>query len=332
VVPSLYEVGFVAASNMGRLSNQDPLASVGEQNPDVESVAIIRAGDGTLKYRFPCEFGLNAEAAYFSVPGRDLPHIACVSTQLGCAAHCRFCSTVKTGFIRNLQPEEILRQVATIFDDAVTRGVSIDTCEVSFMGMGEPLANQNNVLTALGTLHHRYPELKRVALSTIGPAFRIMRLADAAADHPVSIHLQISLHATSQTVRRKLIPNAPDTIEELLEAGCYYHRQTGDRVCLNYILLDGINDSPQDAAWFDRVDRNAFFIKLTVLNAIPGLASDLRASPPHVFAEFASRLAQLNVVHRVFHGDGLDIQASCGQLAARPVPLQFYGASAEHLS
>jgi 23S rRNA (adenine2503-C2)-methyltransferase len=282
------------------------------------AVRIQRSLDGSLKYRFPLGEGLSTEAAYFSVPGRDISHIACVSTQLGCAAHCRFCSTAASGLFRSLSAEEILLQVTSIVDHAIACDVPESDVEVSFMGMGEPLANQRNLLDALSEIHRRYPAIRRVALSTVGPAWRVIAFADKAEEYPKPIHLQLSLHATTDCVRRRLIPHAPDSIEQFVDAGLYYHRRTGDRVCLNYILLEGLNGSESDATWFERLDRSAFWVKLTVLNDILGMPGDLRAASEEKFMLFSCRLTQYQIAHKVFRGDGLDVRASCGQLAARP--------------
>jgi 23S rRNA (adenine2503-C2)-methyltransferase len=283
-----------------------------------------RAGDGTVKFAFPLEDGLSSEAAYFVVPDRDIPHIACVSTQLGCAARCQFCSTAANGVFRNLSAAEILRQITTIADHALESGANEADLEISFMGMGEPLANATNVLAALEATHRRYPRIRRVALSTVGPATRITAFADSAGQHAKPVHLQISLHATSDGVRRQLIPKAPGNIQDLIEAGRYYHRRTGDRVCLNYILLDGINDSESDADWLGGIDQAAFIVKLTVLNDIPDMPRHLRAASRDRFDVFSRRLTQREIPHKIFRGDGLDVQASCGQLAARPLQIRSY--------
>jgi len=285
------------------------------------SVTVSTAADGTLKYRFSSERGLGAEAAHFFVPDRDIPHIACVSTQLGCAVACQFCSTAPTGFDRNLTAEEIALQVSTIVDNAAACGVSHADFEVSFMGMGEPLANANNVLLALDRIHRRYPLMTRAALSTVGPGRRIVALADERGPDRLPIHLQISLHATTDRLRHALIPNAADGIQSLLAAGRYYHLKTSDRVCLNYILFDGVNDSPEDASWFDSLDRDAFSVRLTVLNDVPNMPRHLRAASGSSFIAFSNRLTELRVPHKIFRGDGLDVRASCGQLVARPVEI-----------
>src|SRR5205085_1296033 len=169
------------------------------------------SADGSKKYTFALEGNLRMEAAFFTVPGRPRPHIACVSTQVGCAVGCPFCAASRPGFLRNLTAEEILLQITAIIQDNPAADLFAEGFEVSFMGMGEPLANLQNLLNAIGQLRVRYPQISRVSVSTAGPAQRIEALTAAMPILPL-VHLQISLHATTDAVRRQLIPHAPDTI------------------------------------------------------------------------------------------------------------------------
>jgi len=127
------------------------------------------------------------------------------------------------------------------------------------------------------------------------------------------------LHATSDEVRRKLIPRAPETIANLLEAGWKFHQKTGDQVFLNYVLLKGINDRDQDARWLAKLDREAFYLKISALNRVAGLPSDLVPASMSDIQRFSAILTSEGAPHKVFVGDGLDVLASCGQLAARPL-------------
>jgi 23S rRNA (adenine2503-C2)-methyltransferase len=187
------------------------------------------------------------------------------------------------------------------------------------MGMGEPLANLRNLLAALATLDARYPSISRVSVSTAGPARRIDALT---ASMPVAppVHLLISLHATTDQLRRRLVPNAPESVDRLLDARARYHRATGDHVCLNYILLKGLNDFEEDTRRLAAIDPEVFYVKLTALNAIPGLPEGLASPPLTEIREFGEMLRARGMPHKIFVGDGLDVQASCGQ-AARPVPV-----------
>jgi 23S rRNA (adenine2503-C2)-methyltransferase len=277
-----------------------------------------KSSDGTGKYAFDLEQGLQMEAAFFKVPGRERPNIACVSTQLGCAVGCVFCTAAKTEFFRNLTTEEMLFEVSTIVADHLGDQIFEDGFEVSFMGLGEPLANLRNVVATIKHIGLRYPEITRVSISTAGPARRIDALIEQMPIFP-PVHLQISLHATKDDIRRILVPYAPESIANLLEAGRRFHKKTGDQVFLNYVLLRGTNDSDEDASWLAGLDKEAFLIKISALNQVPGLPPNVVPASPEEIHRFSILLTTKGVQHKVFVGDGLDVHASCGQLAARPI-------------
>lgn len=273
--------------------------------------------DGSRKYGFEVAQGLQMEAAFFKVPGRERPNIACVSTQLGCAVGCVFCSAGHSPFFRNLTTDEILFEVAALLDDQMTEQILDEGLEISFMGVGEPLSNLRNLLDAIQEIHSRYPKITRVSVSTAGPAKRIEALTEAMPIRP-PIHLQISLHATRDAIRRQLVPNAPDSIANLLCAGRRFHEKTGDQVFLNYVLLKGINDSAEDVSWLEGVDRDAFLVKIAALNEAPGTPCDIVGASMEEIRAFSTKLKNQNILHKIFVGDGLDVHASCGQLAAVP--------------
>ena len=121
-----------------------------------------------------------------------------------------------------------------------------------------------------------------------------------------------------------LVPCAPDSIENLLNAGRRFHAATGDSVCLNYVLLDGINDQASDIAWLAALDWSGFYLKVSQLNRVNGMPRDLKGASTDQILCFSERLRNHGVPHKVFVGDGLDVSASCGQLAAvaRELPIQ----------
>lgn len=277
--------------------------------------------DGSRKYSFELDHGRRMEAAFFTVPGRERPHIACVSTQLGCAVGCPFCSAAHAPFFRNLTTEEVIFQITSILDDQPLETIFDEGFEVSFMGMGEPLANLRNLLAAIHQIGSRYPRVTRVSVSTAGPARRIDALTEAMPIVP-PIHLQISLHATTDETRNKLVPNAPDSIPDLLGAGRRFHEKTGDQVYLNYVLLKGINDSARDAYSLAQLDRRAFYVKIAALNEIVDMPSDIVGASVDEILDFSRKLDDYQLPHKLFVGDGLDVHASCGQLAAVPREVQ----------
>jgi 23S rRNA (adenine2503-C2)-methyltransferase len=208
-------------------------------------------------------------------------------------------------------------QVESILEDQASARILDEGFEVSFMGTGEPLANLRNLLGAIQKIGLRYPQITRVSVSTAGPAKRIDALTVAMPVFP-PVHLQLSLHATTDETRLRLIPNAPDSISNLLEAGRRFHEKTGDQVYLNYVLLKGINDSREDALWLAQLDRKAFYLKIAALNAILGMPPNLVAASMREISEFSGLLHRYGLPHKIFIGDGLDVHASCGQLASVP--------------
>jgi 23S rRNA (adenine2503-C2)-methyltransferase len=266
----------------------------------------------------------HAEAAFFHVAGRLRPYIACVSTQLGCAVGCVFCATASEPFYRNLTADEIFWQVDTLARDQDLPHVLSAGFEVSFMGMGEPLANLPNVLEAIQWIRKDYPQVTRVSISTSGPSHRIDRLTEAM---PAAIptHLQVSLHATTDALRSELVPRAPSTIAGLVDAAARYHARTGDRVCINYVPIEGVNDSPANAEWLSGLDQDAFEVKLSALNLIRDMPARLRPLSREATQRFAAAIAARGMPVRTFEGDGLDVGASCGQLAATPRLVDIVG-------
>lgn len=280
----------------------------------------VPSADGSVKLIFPTDGGV-FEAAFFNVASRERPYIACVSTQVGCAVRCVFCATRQRGLVRHLTAAEIFQQIEAVAAIAFMNGALQSEFEVSFMGMGEPLANPQDVIDAIGLTAQAYPGVTRVSLSTVGPSPQILTFTPGASHAPIAVHLQISLHATEESVRRKLIPGMTESIPDLVRAGVLYSKATRDRVCLNYVLLDGINDADSDAEWLAHLDPAALYVKLSHLNAVPGLPPGVRSATPQRFEAFAERLRSAQMPFKIFRGDGLDVRASCGQLAATPVTL-----------
>src|SRR5262249_33919857 len=158
---------------------------------------------------------------------------------------------------------------------------------------------------AIEWISQNYPQVSRVSVSTAGPAQRIDRLTEAMPS-AIPIHLQVSLHATNDSVRRSIVPRAPCTIANLLQAATRYHKRTGDRVCLNYVLMEGNNDSAADAAWLAGLDPVAFEVKLSALNLVPDLSVTLQKKSREATKGFANDVASRGMKVRVFEGDGLD--------------------------
>src|SRR5207302_4777376 len=166
----------------------------------------------------------------------------CVSTQVGCAYGCKFCASGLEGFSRNLKPNEIVDQIIAVERES---GERIDN--IVFMGMGEPLANFDNVMRAIRIINASWGlgiGARRIAVSTSGLAPQIRKLAD----EPIQIRLAISLHGATDEVRNQIMPiNKRYNIETLLEACRYYASRRKQRLTFEYILIEGVNDSDKQA-------------------------------------------------------------------------------------
>uniref|UniRef100_A0A832MN44 Probable dual-specificity RNA methyltransferase RlmN n=1 Tax=Eiseniibacteriota bacterium TaxID=2212470 RepID=A0A832MN44_UNCEI len=234
----------------------------------------------------------------------------CLSSQVGCALKCSFCATGLMGLRRNLTAGEIVAQVMAMGDHHAWRD---DRFNIVFMGMGEPLANLGAVLEAIRILHD--PEgmnlgARRVTVSTSGLVPQIAELA--AAGLPVG--LAVSLHATTDALRNELVPvNRRWPLAELLPAARAYGRATGRRVTLEYTLIGGVNDTPEDADRLARMARELpSKINLIPYNPVPGLPY-ARPDAEAVDA-FARRLYPQAPAVTVRNTMGGEIWAACGQL------------------
>jgi 23S rRNA (adenine2503-C2)-methyltransferase len=191
--------------------------------------------------------------------------------------------------------------------------------------MGEPMLNYDNVMNAVEIFTHPDVNLlgaKRITLSTSGLVPGIMRLADEQRGTNTNIKLALSLHATTDSLRTSLMPiNKKYNLQSLGNALEYYYRKTGLPVTYEYILFDGLNDSPDDARRIQRIARRI----PSKVNVIPfhpidfthphGLGAELRPTSPEKFQAFIQRLRDLDVTVMIRSSSGKDIHAACGQLA-----------------
>jgi 23S rRNA (adenine2503-C2)-methyltransferase len=267
------------------------------------------AEDGTVKYRARFPGGGSVESVYMEQSGRVT---LCISSQVGCALDCDFCLTGKMGFVRHLEVGEIVGQVALIHED---RALHDRPFNIVFMGMGEPLHNFDHVIGALGILTERDGygiSRRRITVSTAGLVPAIERLAN----EPVRPRLAVSLNATTDVVRDRIMPiNRKYPIARLLEACRRYGRTTGERFTVEYVLLAGINDGADDvrrlAAMVRRLPAK---LNLIPFNAVPGR---LPYRPPGRRRVVAVRdhLLDLGVPTSIRWSRGATARAACGQLA-----------------
>jgi 23S rRNA (adenine2503-C2)-methyltransferase len=270
--------------------------------------------DGSRKYLFELEDGKCVESVL--IPERD-HYTLCISSQVGCAQGCRFCLTARSGFVRNLTAGEIISQVRDPLCDVLNDpDDSRPLSNIVFMGMGEPLANYVNVRDAIQILTecdfgYRFSN-RRVTVSTAGLIPQLSVLG-----RETKVNLAISLNATDNKTRSMLMPiNRKYPIEKLLEACKAYPLRRGRRITFEYILIRGVNDSPEDAGRLVRLLRPIRAkINLIPFNEHDG--SDLKRPAEQVIHRFQEILHESNYTAIIRHSKGQDISAACGQLSAR---------------
>ncbi len=234
----------------------------------------------------------------------------CISSQAGCALACAFCATGLMGLLRNLRAEEIVSQVFLMQEHNGWRDRRFN---LVFMGMGEPLVNYGPVMEAVRILHDPLGlevGARRVTLSTCG----IVPQMDRLAEEGLPLGLALSLHATTDELRDRLVPvNARFPLAQLIPAARRYGERSGRRVTLEYILLAGVNDRREDAERLARIARGLpSKINLIPYNPVPGLPWK-RPAPEAVqaFAEWLYPRAPAVTVRQTLGGE---IWAACGQL------------------
>src|SRR5439155_24178078 len=232
----------------------------------------------------------------------------CVSTQVGCAYGCKFCASGLEGFSRNLRANEIVDQII-----AIERATNEKIDNVVFMGMGEPLANFENVLRAIRIVNAPWGlaiGARRITVSTCGLAPQIRKLAG----EPLQIRLAISLHGATNDVRNQIMPiNRRYNLEKLLSACDYYVARSKQRLTFEYILIADVNDSDQQARLLSGYARRlAAKVNLIPYNAVSGLPW---ARPSANRQEkFLATLRAEGVPATLRREKGHDIEAACGQL------------------
>lgn len=223
---------------------------------------------------------------------------------------CSFCATGQAGFRRNLSAGEIVEQVVRARRAALPTRLS----NVVFMGMGEPLANYDNLWGALRRIHDDLGiSARHLTVSTVGVIPGIRRMA--GEDLPVN--LAVSLHAANDELRSSLVPlNRRYPIGSLMEACSQYVTAKGRRLSFEWALISGVNDRPSDAEELSLLARPlGAHVNLIPLNPTPGYR--VRGSSPAAVRGFRDRLVSLGVNATVRRNRGTDIDAACGQLAAR---------------
>jgi 23S rRNA (adenine2503-C2)-methyltransferase len=280
------------------------------------SVEEQQSADGgrTVKWLFRASDGAAIEAVLMGYRSRVT---LCISSQAGCAMGCTFCATGQFGFERHLAAGEIVAQVAYAaahLREAPISGSPDHPGNVVFMGMGEPLANYDNVREAIRRMIEAMGMSARsITVSTVGVLPGMLRLAE----EPWPITLALSLHAADDDLRSRLVPlNRRYPIDDLLDAAAAFRRSKGRRVTIEWTLIDGINDTPEQARALASIAVELrSHVNVIALNPTP-LSTD-RPPPKRRVERFVSevRAGGANVTLRDTRGRQID--AACGQLRTR---------------
>jgi 23S rRNA (adenine2503-C2)-methyltransferase len=270
-------------------------------------VSDLHSADGTRKFLLELGDSRRIEAVF--IP--DTPSMTfCISTQVGCAMACAFCLTGQMGLARHLTAGEIAGQVRVL---AAATGLLDRPFNIVLMGMGEPLHNYDSTMKALRILHAEHGlavSPRRITLSTVGIVPALERLAH----EPLMPNLAVSLHATTDEQRTRLVPpNRKYPLDDILDACRRFPLKRRNRITFEYVLLDGVNDTPEDARRLVRLLSGLKAkVNLIPLNPAAGIPFD-RPSDARV-DRFAQILADRHLTVSVRKSRGQDIRAACGQL------------------
>ncbi|MBI5025307.1 MAG: 23S rRNA (adenine(2503)-C(2))-methyltransferase RlmN [Nitrospirae bacterium] len=263
--------------------------------------------DGTEKFLFGLDNGKRIECVL--IPDEERLTL-CVSSQVGCALGCKFCLTGKLGLKRNLKALEIVDQVISVQRLIEPRKIT----NIVFMGMGEPLANFDEVVEALKRLVTMLGFSRRkITLSTCGIPTKILQLPEKAP----AVNLAVSLNATTDKIRDSIMPiNRIYPIKKLLDACRNFPLQPGRIITFEYVLIDNINDTVEDAIRLAKLLKGMRCkINLIPFNPVPDCVSGRRPSDEKVL-NFQKILIDKNMTVIIRKSKGADIGAACGQLEA----------------
>jgi 23S rRNA (adenine2503-C2)-methyltransferase len=273
----------------------------------------LEAADGTHKLLLRLADDRLIECVLIQEDGR---RTACISTQVGCGMGCVFCASGLDGVDRNLSMGEILEQLIRLRNLPARRsaGTGPDRLtHIVVMGMGEPLANLDNLLAALAVATAKDGlgiGARHITISTVGLPKRIRQLADTGKQY----HLAVSLHAPNDELRSRIVPTNPRMgLESILQASDYFHERTGRQVTFEYVLLGGLNDGVAEARALTQLLRTRqAHVNLIPFNDVAGLP--YRRPTQQAVEDFVTVLRQQRISVKVRKRKGSEIDAACGQL------------------
>ncbi|NLA84743.1 MAG: 23S rRNA (adenine(2503)-C(2))-methyltransferase RlmN [Clostridiales bacterium] len=273
---------------------------------------IVSKDQHTIKYLFLLEDNNIIESVIMKY---NHGNTLCLSTQVGCAMGCRFCASTINGLVRNLTPGEMMEQVLLTNQSIIDLGWGVIK-NLVLMGSGEPLDNYTNTMKFLKLIHDPKGfnlSYRNITLSTCGLVPKIYALAE----EKLPINLAISLHASNDEIRRKIMPIANAfSIEEVIKASRFYYENTGRRITFEYALIRGMNDGPDQAEELASILKNfACHVNLIPLNE--NSHTVLRSSSDVSIQKFISILRNVGINVTCRREMGQDIDGACGQLKAR---------------
>ncbi|SNZ04073.1 23S rRNA m(2)A-2503 methyltransferase [Persephonella hydrogeniphila] len=291
-----------------------------KENTELNSLSLVTyeksAEDGSIKFLWKLKDGHTVETVF--IPERN-HYTLCVSTQVGCAVGCTFCFTTKDGLIRNLTTSEIVDQY---IQSQRFVGVEKRISNVVFMGMGEPLANYENLKKAIQIMtDDRMLGLsnRKITVSSSGIIHQIKKMYQDKSFPQV--RLAVSLNAADQETRKKIMPiSETNSIEDLMKTLNSLPVKTGYRIMLEYVLIKGVNDRPEDAHRLARLigkNKKRYKVNLIPFNPYPG--SPFERPEEERVNRFHQILWQYNIGAFVRWSKGKDISAACGQLRKKEI-------------
>lgn len=269
----------------------------------IKSKEVLRGRD-TNKYVFELSDGYCIETVCIK---RRTGTTVCVSTMVGCPVGCVFCASGENGFIRNLTPSEIVQQVIFV-EEKVNR--------IVYMGMGEPLLNYDNVIKSIHILRDRrgldFPT-DGITISTVGPLNQLKKLRE---EH-LKIHLTLSLHATNQTTRNRVLPHMKSyRIEDIVESVLDYSERHNRMVTIAYLLIPGVNDHMSDVKQLGKWFRNKNVL-INLLQYNETNYQGIRRPNKQELVAFRDKLNNVGLTVKIRESRGGKIKAACGQLVSK---------------
>ncbi len=307
----IWKKGAVSFDDMSNLPK--PLRDKLSENfrfGNVVCVYSVASVDGTRKFLFETADSYRFEGVL--IPSADRV-TACISTQVGCQMGCAFCATGQLGFKRNLTSGEIFHQVFSL-NRLSEESFGFPLSNIVIMGMGEPLMNYENTLSAINMICSAQSlgmSPQRITMSTCGIAPQIKHLANDG----IRFNLSISLHSAIDSKRNEIMPiNRKYNLTELSEAIRYFHEKTSTRITYEYLMLGGVNDSLDDARALTEFTKVSP-CKINIIEYNPHPDDTFRRTSSDVLEKFIRHIESCNIVVTVRKSKGMDIAAACGQLA-----------------